>query len=147
MRCRDSCGVDRLRRPRPGSGLAVGGLAGARAGQASDAALRDRVTQLVERLGLRQGRGPRGGRGGPDRSSARRSCRSCPTPATLPAGERKDRLEKLRAALRKAEDEINLGAAEVTLKGKGIRLTEAIQQLQKQTGNTITDIREQTAPR
>ena len=33
--------------------------------------------------------------------------------------------------------------AKVTIKGKGIRLSEALQQLQKQTGNAITDLREQ----
>jgi hypothetical protein len=114
----------------------------ARGQEASDAALRDRVTQLVERLGS-------------DKPEARDAAMAAltklgpkvlpllPDPATLPAGERKDRVEKLRAALRTAEDDVKPSASRVTLEGKGIRLTEAMQQLQKQTGNAITDMREQ----
>jgi hypothetical protein len=110
--------------------------------EASDAALRDRVTQLVERLGS-------------DNPEARESAMAAltklgpkilpllPDTAALPAGARKEQVEKLRAALRQAADEINPGATRVTLEGKGIRLTEALQQLQKQTGNAITDMREQ----
>ena len=55
----------------------------------------------------------------------------------------KDRLERIRAALRKAEDDVNIHATKVTIHGKGIRLSEALQQLQKQSGNAITDMREQ----
>ena len=101
---------------------------------ATDAALRDRVLQLVERLDAAKAEA---------RDAAMASLTKLgpkilpllPDPATLPAGNRKDRIEKLRAALRKAEDEINPDASRVTLEGKGIRLTEALQQLQKQTGN------------
>ncbi len=110
--------------------------------EASDAALRDRVVQLLERLGS-------------DKAETRETAMAAltklgpkvlpilPDPATLPAGDRKDRIDKLRAALRKAADEINPGASRVTIEGKGIRLSEALQQLQKQTGNAITDMREQ----
>src|SRR5262245_58671425 len=109
---------------------------------ASDAALRDRVTQLVERLGS-------------DKPEARQAALASltklgpkilpllPDPASLPAGDRREQVEKLRNALRKAEDEINPGASRITIEGKGIRLTEALQQLQKQSGNPITDMREQ----
>ena len=38
---------------------------------------------------------------------------------------------------------LTTAATKVTIKGKGIRLSEALQQLQKQTGNAITDLREQ----
>jgi hypothetical protein len=118
------------------------GYVPARGQEASDAALRDRVIQLVERLGS-------------DKPEARDAAMAAltklgpkvlpllPDAATLPAGERKDRVEKLRAALRTAEDDIKPSASRVTLEGKGIRLTEAMQQLQKQTGNAITDMREQ----
>jgi hypothetical protein len=120
----------------------AGGLPARGQSEASDAALRDRVNQLVERLGS-------------DKPEARESAMAAltklgpkvlsllPDSAALPASPRKDQIEKLRTALRKAEDEINPAASRVTLEGKGIRLTEALQQLQKQTGNPITDMREQ----
>ena len=57
--------------------------------------------------------------------------------------ERKERLERIVQALREAGEEANLGASKVTIKGKGIRLSEAVRQLQAQTGNAITDLREQ----
>ena len=66
-----------------------------------------------------------------------------PDPSTVKSTERKDRLERIRAALRKAEDDVNIHATKVTIQGKGIRLSEALQQLQKQSGNAITDMREQ----
>jgi hypothetical protein len=110
--------------------------------QASDAALRDRVLQLVERLDA-------------PKMEAQKAAEDAlvklgprilpflpePTKSTSPA--RKERLERIRAALRETEDESNLGAAKVTLQGQGIRLTEAIQKLQAQSGNAITDLREQ----
>jgi hypothetical protein len=109
---------------------------------ASDAALRDRVLQLVDRLdtGANEARetattsliklGPKILPLLPDAAAAK-------TP------EKKDRLERVRTALRALEAEVNTDASRVTITGKGIRLTEALQQLQKQTGNAITDLREQ----
>ena len=41
------------------------------------------------------------------------------------------------------EPDNTTAATKVTIKGKGIRLSEALQQLQKQSGNAITDLREQ----
>jgi hypothetical protein len=123
-------------------GSTAGGLTARAQDQATDAALRDRVTQLVDRLGS-------------DKAETRDSAMAAltklgpkvlpllPEAVALPAGIRKDQVEKLRAALRKALDEVNPGATRVTIQGKGIRLTEALQQLQKQTGNPITDMREQ----
>jgi hypothetical protein len=66
-----------------------------------------------------------------------------PDSAGVTSKERKERLERVRAALREAERETKTGASMVTIQAKGIRLSEAIQQLQKQTGNKITDLREQ----
>jgi len=109
---------------------------------AADAALRDRVVQLVDRLDA-------------PKADARDAAMASliklgprvlpllPDTATVKSDERKQRLEKIRAELRKAQDEVNTGATKVTLSGKGIRLSEAIQQLQKQSGNAITDVREQ----
>jgi hypothetical protein len=117
-------------------GLAV------RAQTAADAALRDRVLQLVERLGA------------PAQEAHDAAVNSLiklgpkilpllPDPATAKTPEIKERLERVRSGLRAQEDEVNIKASRVTLSGKGIRLSEALQQLQKQTGNPITDLREQ----
>src|SRR5262249_24119591 len=109
---------------------------------ATDAALRDRVLQLVDRLDAPK----------PDvREAATASLIKLgpkilpllPDPAAIKSTERKERRERVRAALRKDEAEINPNASRVTIQGKGIRLSEALQQLQKQTGNVITDLREQ----
>ena len=109
--------------------------------ESTDAALHDRVLQLVDRLDA-------------PKAEAREAAMASliklgpkilpmlPDVATLPAGNRKEQIEKLRAALRQAEDDINPHASRVTLEGKGIRLTEALRQIQKQTGNVISDVRE-----
>ncbi len=121
--------------------IATPDLAARGQSESTDAALHDRVLQLVDRLDA-------------PKPEAREAAMASliklgpkilpmlPDPATLPAGNRKDRIEQLRAALRKAEDDINPNASRVTLEGKGIRLTEALRQLQKQTGNVISDLRE-----
>ena len=109
---------------------------------AVDPALRDRVLQLVDRLDSPTPEA---------REAATTSLIKLgpkivpllPDPATVKSTERKDRLERIRTALRKAEDDVNINATKVTIEGKGIRLSEALQQLQKQSGNAITDLREQ----
>jgi hypothetical protein len=116
--------------------------ADARAQNAADAALKDLVAQQVARLDspkaeLRDAAMARLIKLGP------RVLPLLPDSATIKSEDLKKRLEKIRADLRKAEEEINTGATKVTLTGKGIRLSEAIQQLQKQSGNPITDQREQ----
>jgi hypothetical protein len=109
---------------------------------AADAALKDRVLQLVERLdaGKVEAR---------DTATASliklgpKVLPLLPDPATVTSADRKERLGRIRAALAEKQAELNTGASKVTVTGKGIRLSEAIQQLQKQTGNAITDLREQ----
>ncbi len=113
-----------------------------RAQAGADAALKDRVLQLVDRLDA-------------DKVEARDTAMASliklgpkilpllPEPATVASAERKERLGEIRTALAAKQDEINTGASKVTIIGKGIRLSEALQQLQKQTGNAITDLREQ----
>ena len=76
-------------------------------------------------------------------SSARGSLPLLDEAKKAASAERKARLAKVREALAEAEAKANLGASKVTIKGKGIRLSEAIKQLQAQSGNTITDLREQ----
>jgi hypothetical protein len=107
-----------------------------------DAALRDRVLQLVERLDAPAAEA---------RDAAAASLIKLgpkvlpllPDPAALKAGPRKDALEKVRSALRAKDEDINTAASKATLSGKGIRLSEALQQIQKQTGNALSDMREQ----
>jgi hypothetical protein len=139
---RGSAHVVRLRLVACGCLLWLPALAANGQSDSTDAALRDRVLQLVERLDAPKLEA---------RDAAMASLTKLgpkilpilPDPSTLPAGNRKDGIEKLRTTLRKAEEDINPNASRVTLQGKGIRLTEALQQLQKQTGNPITDLREQ----
>jgi hypothetical protein len=117
-------------------------MAGTVWGQASDAALKDRVTQLVERLDA-------------PKMEARKKAEEdliklgprilplLPEPPKSASQERRERLDRVRSALRDAQDETNLGASKVTIRGKGLRLSEVIQKLQAQSGNPITDLREQ----
>ena len=114
----------------------------ARAQAGADAALKDRVLQLVDRLDA-------------DKVEARDTAMASliklgpkilpllPDAATVASAERKERLGRIRAALTEKQSELNTGVSKATLIGKGIRLSEALQQLQKQTGNAITDVREQ----
>jgi hypothetical protein len=66
-----------------------------------------------------------------------------PAAESLPSKTRREGLERVRAALERATAGAGLGASKVTIQAKGIRLSEALQQIQKQTGNPITDLREQ----
>jgi hypothetical protein len=114
----------------------------ARAQAGADAALRDRVLQLVDRLDTEKVEAREAAtlsliKLGPNILSL------LPDPATVTSTERKDRLVRIRAALAEKAAELNTAASRVTITGNGIRLSEALQQLQKQTGNAITDIREQ----
>ncbi len=112
-------------------------------GQAeADAALKDRVGQLVDRL-----EDPK-----PevrDEAQARliklgaKILPLLPDPSAITGKDRIERLEKIRSTLEEEAEEANSGASLVTIQAKGIRLSEALQQLQRQTGNPITDIREQ----
>lgn len=110
--------------------------------ETTDAALRDRVLQLIERLDDPKPEAR-------DEAEARliklgaRALPLLPDPASVTSKERKERLEKVRATLRQAEEETSLGASRVTIQAKAIRLSEALGLIQKQTGNGITDLREQ----
>jgi hypothetical protein len=109
--------------------------------QASDEALRDRVAQLVEKLDAPKAEA----RDAAEKaliSLGGRALPLLPEAEKVSGAERKERLEKIRAALLDLQSQSNLDASKVTLKGQGIRLSEAIRQLQAQTGNPITDMRE-----
>ena len=109
--------------------------------QVSDA-LRDRVGQLVVKLGS-------------DKKEVRDEAEKALVelgPKVLPLlpessakldDETKLRVAKVRETLGTAKEaETNLGATKITIQGKGIRLSEAIQKLQSLSGNTISDLRE-----
>ena len=108
----------------------------------TDAALRDRVLQLIERLDDPKPEAR-------DEAEARliklgaRALPLLPDPASVTSKGRKERLEKVRATLRHAEEETSTVASRVTIQAKAIRLSEALGLIQKQTGNGITDLREQ----
>jgi hypothetical protein len=122
-----------------GAILAFGSLASAQ--QVSDSVLKDRVAQLVERL-----------------ESPKIETRAAAEKSLIELGSRVvvllpakvdpkktdlvERLERVRSAIQAKEEVTNLGASKVTIKGNGIRLTEAIKALQTQSGNQITDLRE-----
>jgi hypothetical protein len=117
------------------------GASGAFGQQASETALKDRVAQLVERL-----ESPKvETRAAAEKSLIDLGPRVLPLlPASVARGKADlaERVERVRSALREKEDQSNLGPSRITLKGKGMRLTEAIKALQKQSGNFITDLRE-----
>ena len=110
--------------------------------ETTDAALRDRVVQLIERLDDPKPEAR-------DEAEARliklgtRALPLLPDPASVTSKGRKERLEKVRATLRHAEEETSTVASRVTIQAKAIRLSEALGLIQKQTGNGITDLREQ----
>ncbi len=109
--------------------------------ETADAALRDRVLQLIERLDAPKPEAR-------DEAQARliklgaKALPLLPDPASVTSKERKERLEKVRAALSQAGEEISTSATRVTIQAKAIRLSEALGMIQKQTGNGITDLRE-----
>ena len=110
--------------------------------ETTDAALRDRVLQLIERLDDPKPEAR-------DEAEARliklgaKALPLLPDPANITSKERKERLEKVRAAWRQSAEQTSTEASRATIQAKGIRLSEALGLIQKQTGNGITDLREQ----
>ncbi len=107
-----------------------------------DAALRDRVGQLVERLNSAKAE---------DRDAAEKALVGLgpgtlgllPTELAKPADDdAKARLARVREAIEKAQEGSAQEASKVTIRGRGLRLTEVLRELQKQSGNRITDLRE-----
>ena len=112
-------------------------------GQTIDAALKDRVNSLLERLGSET----KESADNAEQALIKLGDRVLPLlpvkgkdDKTNPG--REERLGRIRDALAKAVDETNLGASKVTIKGNGIRLSEVILKLQSQSGNALTDLRE-----
>jgi hypothetical protein len=114
---------------------------GARAGgQALDAALKDRVAQLVEKLESPKAEA----RDAAQKALIELGPKILPyLPEKVGGAERQERLAKVREAIEQAQSQMQFGAAKVTIKGQGIRLSEALHQLQAQSRNLVTDRREQ----
>jgi len=110
--------------------------------ETTDAALRDRVLQLIERLDDPKPEARAEAEARLIKLGAR-ALPLLPDPASVTSKGRKERLEKVRATLRQAEEETGTVASRVTIQAKAIRLSEALGLIQKQTGNGITDLREQ----
>jgi hypothetical protein len=106
-----------------------------------DAALRDRVLQLLQRLSDPKPEAR-------DEAQARLiklGPKILPLLPETPAEadkDRRERLDRIRAALMEVQQEENHGPTFVTIQSKGIRLSEALQQAQRQTGNPVSDLRE-----
>jgi hypothetical protein len=110
--------------------------------RAQDAALRDRVNQLVGRLDADKA----ADRDGAEKALIELGAKALPLlpdAATAKSAEQKQRLDRVRSALVASQEQQSLTASLVTIQGQGIRLTEALKQLQQQSGNAVTDLREQ----
>jgi hypothetical protein len=111
---------------------------------AQDAALRDRVDQLVARLADVEA--DAAARDAAEQALVRLGPRVLPLlpePAAVTDADAILRLDRVRAALAADLDEETPTASLVTIQGKGVRLTEALQQLQKQSSNVVVDLRTQ----
>ena len=119
---------------------AAGPGAPSRAQEAADAALRDRVLQLVDRLDS----GKPEARDAAEAALKKLGARILPIlpdAAGLPK-ERAERLARVREAVQESGGDPSI-PSKVTLQARGMRLSDALQQLQKQSGNAINDLREQ----
>jgi hypothetical protein len=111
-------------------------------GQGSDAALRDRVARLVEKLEAEKTEA----RDAAEKTLVELGPKALPyvpEPTKGDAADKKARLERVRKALREAAEQINLGASKVTIQVQGIRLSDAVKKLQALSGNAITDGRDE----
>lgn len=106
--------------------------------QVNESALKDRVTQLVERLSSPKEET----RAAAEKSLIELGAKALPYLPDKADGELAARLDKIRKSLSDAAADLNTGASKIKLTGKGIRLSEVLQQLQAQSGNRITDMRE-----
>jgi hypothetical protein len=118
------------------------GMGQASGQQVSESALKDRVAQLVERLEAPKIE---------TRTAAEKSLidlgprilQLLPTAIDVKKKDLTERVDRVRAALNEKESQASLDASKVTIKGTAMRLTEAIKALQSQSGNVITDLREE----
>lgn len=107
-----------------------------------DAALKDRVAELVTRLTT----GTAEARDEAERVLVGLGERVLPLlPGELPRGADDDaqaRWVRVRTSIEEASERALGEPSRVTLQGEGVRLSEVLRQLQQQSGNRITDMRE-----
>ncbi len=106
--------------------------------QVADSAIKDRVAQLVDRLSAPKVEA----QDAAEKALIEMGAKALPHLPEKLQGPQSERLDRVRKALAEAAETTNTGASKITLIGKGIRLSEALQQLQSQSGNRITDMRE-----
>ncbi|MBX6314401.1 MAG: hypothetical protein IRY99_16030 [Isosphaeraceae bacterium] len=111
-------------------------------GQGSDAALKDRVAQLVERLNAPKAEAADAAEKALIKLGPR-ILPLLPDPTKPASAKAKERLARIRSSLVEEQESANLGPSKITIQAKGMRLSEALKQLQVQSGNRITDLREQ----
>ncbi|WP_152049864.1 hypothetical protein [Tautonia marina] len=109
--------------------------------QEVSAALRDRVAQLVEQLG-EEGTETRDNAEQALTKLGARILPLLPDPAEVDEADLRDRLARIRSALEVASTENVSEASRITIQGDGIRLSEVLRELQRQSGNRISDLRE-----
>lgn len=105
-------------------------------------ALKDRVTQLLEKLDSAD---PAQSKSAEDAliKLGVKVLPLLPDPAEKPESKNRDsRLKKIRTAL-ESGPKTSLEASKVTINGDSIRLSDALKALQQQSGNTVVDLREQ----
>ena len=108
-------------------------------GQSPDSALKDRVAQLVEQLESTDAKA----RDAAKAALVKLGARVGPLLPDAAKSPLKERLTEVREALDEARGKLNTGASRVTIRGKGMRLTEVVKALQSQSGNAISDLREE----
>jgi hypothetical protein len=117
-------------------------LSAALAPPQDDAALKDRVEQLVAKLGAEDA----GARDEAEKALVGLGARALPLlPTVAPEAsddDAKARFTRIRRSIESAQEDAALVASRATIKGQGLRLTDVLRDLQRQTGNRITDLRE-----
>ncbi len=122
--------------------LGMWGLLAASPAVAQEADLGEQVARLVEQLDAMSLA---------DREAAEKELSALgpkvlahlPTPNRRMAAEQRQRLERVRQKLESASAEAATRPTQVTLSGEDLPLSEVLAEIQRQTGNTIVDFREQ----
>lgn len=120
------------------------GLGGGRSstGQELSAALRDRAAQLLERLASPEAAEAEAAEKSLIELGPRVSPLLDEALAKAEDAALKERLGRVRAGLEEAQSGADVEAKRITIQGDALRLSEVLRELQRQSGNPITDQRE-----